>query len=53
MFKNDPFRDKILEIREKTGRGIMDSRKAFYLNDQSVEKAILWLTENPKTRWIY
>lgn len=35
----------IKELREKTGAGMMDCKKALQENDGNVEKAIAWLRE--------
>jgi len=38
--------DKIRQLRELTGAGMMDCRKALEENDGDVEKAVLWLREH-------
>ena len=37
--------DMIKELREKTGSGMMDCKKALTENDGDMEKAIIWLRE--------
>jgi elongation factor Ts len=38
--------DKIRQLRELTGAGMMDCRKALEENDGDIEKAVLWLREH-------
>jgi elongation factor Ts len=38
--------DQIRQLRELTGAGMMDCRKALEENDGDVEKAVLWLREH-------
>jgi elongation factor Ts len=38
--------DRIRQLRELTGAGMMDCRKALEENDGDIEKAVLWLREH-------
>lgn len=48
MLKNNPNKDKIIELRTKTGHGIMDCMKALALNNNDVDKAIEWIRRLPR-----
>lgn len=48
-----PLTTAVVQLREKTGRGLMDCKKALLNSNMDEDAAIQWLRDNPELHVLY